>query len=96
MHPYLAFCASTMSLECSRVWRCICAATTRSSPSHSGQSALQLLKEKGPPAVIVSDMRMPAMNGAVLLKQVKNLYPDTVCILLTGEPGRDPGHRGSQ
>jgi response regulator RpfG family c-di-GMP phosphodiesterase len=57
--------------------------------AHSGQSALQLLKEKGPPAVIVSDMRMPVMNGAVLLKQVKNLYPDTVRILLTGEPGRD-------
>jgi response regulator RpfG family c-di-GMP phosphodiesterase len=57
--------------------------------AHGGQSALQLLKEKGPPAVIVSDMRMPGMNGAVLLKHVKNLYPDTARILLTGEPGRD-------
>jgi CheY-like chemotaxis protein len=57
--------------------------------AHGGQSALQLLKEKGPTAVIVSDMRMPGMDGAVLLKHVKNLYPDTARILLTGEPGRD-------
>ncbi len=57
--------------------------------AHGGQSALQLLKEKGAPAVIVSDMRMPGMDGAALLKQVKNLYPDTTRILLTGETGRD-------
>ena len=57
--------------------------------AHSGQSALQLLKEQGAPAVVVSDMRMPGMDGAVLLKHIKNLYPDTTRILLTGEPGRD-------
>jgi response regulator RpfG family c-di-GMP phosphodiesterase len=54
-----------------------------------GNSALQLLKEKGAPAVIVSDMRMPGMDGATLLKHVKQLYPETTRILLTGEPGRD-------
>ena len=57
--------------------------------AHGGQSALQLLKEKGAPAVIVSDMRMPGMDGAALLKHVKNLYPETTRILLTGETGRD-------
>jgi CheY-like chemotaxis protein len=57
--------------------------------AHGGQSALQLLKEKGAPAVIVSDMRMPGMDGATLLKHVKNLYPETTRILLTGETGRD-------
>ncbi|HEX3603704.1 MAG TPA: HD domain-containing phosphohydrolase, partial [Steroidobacteraceae bacterium] len=41
------------------------------------------------PAVIVSDMRMPGMDGATLLKHVKQLYPETTRILLTGEPGRD-------
>jgi len=54
-----------------------------------GQSALQVLKEKGAPAVIVSDMRMPGMDGATLLKHVKHLYPETTRILLTGETGRD-------
>src|SRR5580693_5150354 len=57
--------------------------------AHGGQSALSMLKEKGPPAVIVSDMRMPEMDGATLLRQMKNLYPETTRILLTGEPGRD-------
>jgi CheY-like chemotaxis protein len=57
--------------------------------AHGGQSALQLIKEKGAPAVIVSDMRMPGMDGATLLKHVKNLYPETTRILLTGETGRD-------
>ena len=54
-----------------------------------GQSALQLLKEKGAPTVIVSDMRMPGMDGATLLKHVKHQYPETIRILLTGDAGRD-------
>jgi len=57
--------------------------------ANGGQSALQILKERGAPAVIVSDMRMPGMDGAALLKHVKHLYPETTRILLTGEPGRD-------
>jgi response regulator RpfG family c-di-GMP phosphodiesterase len=34
-------------------------------------------------------MRMPGMDGAVLLQSVMRLFPDTTRILLTGEPGRD-------
>jgi DNA-binding NtrC family response regulator len=40
-------------------------------------------------AVVISDMRMPGMNGAVLLAKVRGLYPEATRILLTGEPGRD-------
>jgi response regulator RpfG family c-di-GMP phosphodiesterase len=57
--------------------------------AHGAQSALQALKDHGAPAVIVSDMRMPGMDGATLLKHVKHLYPETTRILLTGDPGRD-------
>jgi response regulator RpfG family c-di-GMP phosphodiesterase len=57
--------------------------------ANGGNGALQILKDKGAPAVIVSDMRMPGMDGATLLKHVKQLYPETTRILLTGEPGRD-------
>jgi len=57
--------------------------------ANSGQQALSVLKEQGAPAVIVSDMRMPGMDGATLLKRVKELYPETTRILLTGETGRD-------
>jgi response regulator RpfG family c-di-GMP phosphodiesterase len=37
----------------------------------------------------VSDMRMPGMDGATLLKHVRLLHPETARILLTGDPGRD-------
>ena len=37
-----------------------------------------------PVDLIVSDMRMPRVNGAEFLAQAKRLYPDTMRILLTG------------
>ena len=54
-----------------------------------GQAALEMLLESGAPAVVLSDMRMPGMDGAALLKTIKRLYPETTRILLTGETGRD-------
>src|SRR5450755_1001410 len=54
-----------------------------------GQAALERLLEIGAPAVVVSDMRMPGMDGAALLKIIRRLYPETARILLTGEPGRN-------
>jgi response regulator RpfG family c-di-GMP phosphodiesterase len=57
--------------------------------ANGAQRALQVLKENGAPAVIVSDMRMPGMDGATLLKHVRHLHPETARILLTGDPGRD-------
>jgi response regulator RpfG family c-di-GMP phosphodiesterase len=55
----------------------------------SGVEALKVLKELGGAAVVVSDMRMPGMDGATLLHHVKSVFPDATRILLTGEPGRD-------
>lgn len=49
----------------------------------SGIAALQLL-ETTKPAVIISDMRMPGMDGAQLLAQVHAKLPRTSRILLTG------------
>jgi CheY-like chemotaxis protein len=43
----------------------------------------------GGAAVVISDMRMPGMDGATLLGNIMHLFPDTTRILLTGEPGRD-------
>ena len=54
-----------------------------------GVEALNVLKQIGGAAVVVSDMRMPGMDGATLLHQVMRVYPDATRILLTGEPGRD-------
>jgi response regulator RpfG family c-di-GMP phosphodiesterase len=57
--------------------------------ANSGQVALQTLMDLGGVAVVVSDMRMPGMDGAALLKQVRQRFPETTRILLTGEPGRE-------
>ena len=55
----------------------------------SGEQGLDKLKELGGAAVVISDMRMPGMDGATFLKRVMRQYPDTARILLTGEAGRD-------
>lgn len=55
----------------------------------SGAAALKLVAETSAPAVVVSDMRMPVMDGAALLKRMLELHPETTRILLTGEPSRD-------
>jgi CheY-like chemotaxis protein len=52
--------------------------------AESGQEALQLLDSKGPYAVVISDMRMPGMDGIELLRRVKSASPDTVRVMLTG------------
>jgi len=39
--------------------------------------------------VVVSDMRMPGMDGAVLLARVQELQPDAVRIMLSGSTDRD-------
>jgi CheY-like chemotaxis protein len=46
---------------------------------------LEALATKGPFAVVVSDMRMPVMNGAAFLAEVHREAPDTVRMLLTGQ-----------
>jgi putative nucleotidyltransferase with HDIG domain len=49
----------------------------------SGVAALESLA-KAPADVIVSDMRMPGMDGSQLLAAVKKLYPQTVRLVLSG------------
>jgi DNA-binding response OmpR family regulator len=53
--------------------------------ANDGASALRLLEQQGEMQVIVSDMRMPGMNGAALLSETCKLYPDMVRMLLTGQ-----------
>jgi response regulator RpfG family c-di-GMP phosphodiesterase len=51
----------------------------------SGAEALRLMREAGPFALVVSDMRMPAMNGAQFLAKVREQEPDTIRMILSGQ-----------
>jgi FixJ family two-component response regulator/GGDEF domain-containing protein len=49
-----------------------------------GEVGLSMIHDCGPYCVVISDMRMPGMNGAEFLYQVRQKSPDTVRMLLTG------------
>jgi len=53
------------------------------STADSGAAALEQLAAQNFD-VIISDMQMPHMNGAQLLQQVREQWPDTMRLLLTG------------
>lgn len=50
----------------------------------SGRKALEKL-ESGDFMVVVSDLRMPGMDGITLLKEVRRLYPEITRIILSGD-----------
>lgn len=54
----------------------------------SASAALQALDHESFDAII-SDMRMPLMDGAQLLEQVKERYPSVVRIILSGQSSRE-------
>jgi len=53
-----------------------------------GAEALELLSRE-PFQVVVSDMRMPGMNGAELLGEVQKRHPDIIRIILSGHSDRE-------
>jgi DNA-binding NtrC family response regulator len=50
----------------------------------SGTEGLATIHLLGPFAIVISDMRMPGMDGADFLARVRELAPHTVRMLLTG------------
>lgn len=48
-----------------------------------GDEALAFYKERRP-AVVISDIKMPGMDGIALLKEIKRFDPDAEVLLLTG------------
>ena len=51
--------------------------------AESGHAGLALL-ETQTVDIVISDMRMPEMDGARFLEQVRDKWPDTIRLLLTG------------
>lgn len=54
----------------------------------SGEEALAMLDQQ-PMDVIVSDMRMPGIDGAELLRRVADRYPDTIRLVLSGQSSHE-------
>lgn len=50
----------------------------------SAREGLELLGKYPDIHVIISDLKMPDMNGLDFIKQVKSINPEKVCMLLTG------------
>lgn len=55
------------------------------STAPGGRAALELLAAEEPYAVVVSDYRMPEMNGVQFLNEVRRTMPNTVRMMLTGQ-----------
>ena len=54
-----------------------------SGAASDGEQGLQLI-EKARPDIVISDIKMPFMDGVQMAKLAKHKYPDTEFILLTG------------
>ncbi len=50
-----------------------------------GAQGLETIDRKGPFAVVISDMRMPQMNGVEFLLKVKEVSPESIRLILTGQ-----------
>lgn len=51
----------------------------------SGEEGLELIARSDPFAIVVSDMRMPQMNGSQFLSRVREVSPDSVRMILSGQ-----------
>ena len=51
--------------------------------AESGFRALEVLEKEGEMSIIISDQRMPKMNGTEFLSRTVDRFPDTIRILLT-------------
>jgi len=49
----------------------------------SGEDALKIFLEKNPP-IVLTDIKMPGMDGIELLKKIKQKNPETEVIMITG------------
>ncbi|MBU62304.1 MAG: hypothetical protein CMI26_07365 [Opitutae bacterium] len=57
--------------------------------ANSGEEGLRVFDEEGGFAVVLSDMRMPGIDGAAMLSAIKERSTDVVTMLLTGHADFD-------
>ena len=54
----------------------------------NGEEALEIFKEKQPP-IVLTDIKMPGMDGIELLRKIKLYNPETEVIMITGHGDMD-------
>ncbi len=52
--------------------------------AEGGDKGLEAIKEHGPYSVVVSDFRMPGMDGLEFLSHVEKVSPESILMILTG------------
>ena len=52
--------------------------------AESGSSGLEVLQENGNIDVVISDMKMPGMNGIEFINKARKLFPEKYYFILTG------------
>ncbi|MBN2275511.1 MAG: response regulator [Bacteroidales bacterium] len=52
--------------------------------AESGQAGLDILKNESSVSVVISDMKMPGMNGIEFIQKAKAKFPEIICFILTG------------
>lgn len=57
--------------------------------AESGAQALELIAQNEPFSVVVTDMRMPVMDGIRLIEEARKTSPDSIYIMLTGNQDVD-------
>jgi DNA-binding NtrC family response regulator len=51
--------------------------------AEDGQQAVDLFKQHSPP-IVLTDIKMPGMDGIELLEKIKQMDPETEVIMITG------------
>ncbi|NIR13226.1 MAG: response regulator, partial [Desulfobacterales bacterium] len=50
--------------------------------------ALRIIQEVSPP-IVLTDIRMPVMDGIELLRRIKSQFPETEVVMVTGHGDMD-------
>ncbi|EPR30738.1 putative PAS/PAC sensor protein [Alkalidesulfovibrio alkalitolerans DSM 16529] len=56
--------------------------------AESGENALTII-ERADPAIVLTDIKMPGIDGVELLRRLKGLYPDVEVIMISGHGDMD-------
>lgn len=52
--------------------------------AESGEEGLDILKQSNEISAVISDMKMPGMNGVEFIRTAKNMFPEISYFILTG------------